>query len=56
MMQVEIRSEVNSVFTALHNKVLDKDVIPTTLKAKSENRVGTPAKFVASRNGLALEK
>ena len=55
-MHVEVRSKVNSVFGALHNKILDRDVIPAALEAKSEKRVVTPNKFIANRYRLALKK
>ena len=55
-MHIEVRSKINSVFGALHNKILDRDVIPAALEAKSENRVVTPNEFIADRYRLTLEK
>ena len=55
-MDIGVISKVNSVFGALHNKILDRDVIPAALEAKSENRVVTPNKFIANRFRLTLEK
>ena len=55
-MHVEVRSKVNNVFGALHNKILDRDFIPAAPEAKSEYRVVTPNKFIANRYRLALER
>ena len=56
MMHAEVRSKVNGVFGALHNKILDRDLIAAALEAKSKNREVTPNKFIANRYRLTLEK